>query len=90
MIKRIPIIRKITIGGVILWLLLNLIRTVMIFFISLLGIIPILNIHIWKQDEAMDIIDIARDNIWERCKSNFRIVKQTKVKVVEEILEKVK
>ncbi len=92
------IVKKMTIGGFILYLFLCVLRMIVTSFISvsitvlsLFAIVPLIQIIIYKDSLLSDIINMIcgmyEESLWDRCKTEYKIVKQTKI--IEEVLKRV-
>ena len=82
-------IRKMIFSGFIMWILVSLLRQVIIFIFGCVSLLPILNIPILKYLHIDFLNNVVNDNLWESYKTRFKIVKRTKVKIIEEVLEKI-
>jgi len=81
------IIEKITIGGFLLWMMGCTIRTILIMVASIISLIPYINVFLNRQWYLYEVLKWSEDNLWDRCKTKFKIVKEEKI--IRQVLERV-
>ena len=66
------IIKKMDLKGFLIWCLISVARQVYLIVTGILMIVP--GVNFYAAESINDDIKLIRDNFWEFCKSDYRVV----------------
>lgn len=78
-------IRKMTLLGIVIWLIMNILRQLILFFFALGTLIPFLNIYVIQYMNPDFYKDLVEENLWDSFKDDFKIVEETKITKLERV-----
>ncbi len=74
-----------TLLGIVIWLIMNILRQLILFFFALGTLIPFLNIYVIQYMNPDFYKDLVEENLWDSFKDDFKIVEETKITKLERV-----